>query len=94
VRDELETAIRSASSNAIDGFSASVEHRRSEAESRLSETVRSTLDAALNDLREKVSTCTRTFAREVSDSSRSQLEFVSKTIAQAASILETPPPTE
>jgi hypothetical protein len=91
VREELESQIRTASSSAIDGFSASVDQRHRDAESRLSETVQSTLDAALNDLREKVSTSTRAFAREVSDSSRSQLEFVSKTIAQAASILETPP---
>lgn len=91
VRDELEAAIRAASSSAIDGFSASVDQRQGEAASRLSETVRSTVDAALNDLREKVSASTRTFAREVSESSRSQLEFVSKTIAQAASVLEAPP---
>jgi deoxyadenosine/deoxycytidine kinase len=92
-RQELDSAIHASCSSAVDGFTASVEQRHSDAESRLKEVVQRTVDAALSDLKEKTSASTRAFTREISDSSRSQLEFVSKTIAQAASILE-PPPTE
>jgi hypothetical protein len=83
-REELDGAIRSAISSALGNFALSAQQQESEAQSRLREALQPIAEKALEDLKEKAAASSHDFSREVSDRSRSHLEFVSRSLAEVA----------
>jgi len=83
-REDIESVIRSATSAALDNFAASAQEQQAEQQSRLRDALQPIAETALNDLKEKAASCSSEFARAISDRSRTHLEFVSSSIAEAA----------
>jgi PilZ domain len=90
-REDLEGAIRSSTSEALESFAASSQQQQVEAQSRLHDALEPIAQSALHDLQEKATSSSRELAREMSDRSRTHLEFVSNSIAEAAKALSRPP---
>jgi len=86
-REELETSLGTATSAALDHFAASAQDQQAQAESRFREALQPIAEAALSEMKEKASTSSRDFARAMSDRSRTHLELVSTSIADAAKVL-------
>ena len=101
-REELEASLGTATSTALDHFAASAQEQatdqqaklaaftqdqQAQAELRFREALQPIAEAALNEMRERASTSSRDFAREMSDRSRTHLELVSASIADAAKAL-------
>jgi hypothetical protein len=74
-------------SAALDQFTASAEDHRAQAEARFREALQPIAEAALNEMKEKATSSSRDFAREMGDRSRTHLELVSTSIAEAARAL-------
>lgn len=89
-REEIENAIRSATSSALSDLSHSVQQQEAEAQRRLREASES-LQSALSDLKENASEASRQFAVELSNHSRTHLESVSNALAEAARGIGKPP---
>jgi hypothetical protein len=83
-RSELEHTSDTATRTAIENLRNASQHHESEAQRRLHEALHPVSDAALNTLRETADEASRKFAGELKDHSRSQLEQMSKALAELA----------
>jgi hypothetical protein len=86
-RSELEHISDSAMRTAIENLRNATHHHEAEAHRRLQEEVHPITDAALHSLREAADDTSRKFVGELKDHSRSQLESMSKALAELAKSL-------
>jgi hypothetical protein len=83
-REELERAAGAAANAALESVRASAQQEESEAQRRLQDALEPVTEKALVILKEKAADISRQFAGELSNYSRSHLEFVSGAISELA----------
>jgi uncharacterized protein YicC (UPF0701 family) len=82
-REELQRAIQSATSTALNNFSVSAQQQGAEAQARLRKALEP-VEAAIGDIQEKAAETSRKFSSELESHSRAHLELVSSAISEVA----------
>jgi len=82
-REELQGAIHSSTSAALNSFTSAVQQQEGEAQARLRQ-VLEPVAAAINDIQQKAAETSSKFSRELENHSRAHLELVSNAISEVA----------
>jgi uncharacterized protein YicC (UPF0701 family) len=89
-REELQTAILSATKAALERFSASTQQQEGELQARLHKALEP-VEGVIDGIKEKAAETSRHFSHELETHSRAHLEFVSSAISEVAKGIGKPP---